>query len=107
MKNEIRLKQLDKIEPTYELIYCAPFEYLSAFCRHVPTFSLIVASSLIAWKWASGIEIIQSTAQITMGPTMTDGNELIVFAVAFYIFNIGLAYFVTKYPLRIYKAKNQ
>lgn len=107
MKNEQYYKKLDKIEPTYELIYRAPFPYLTALCRHVPTFNLISVSSLIAYKLAAGIDVIDTTAQVSMGPTLTEGWELTAFLVLFYVINLGMAYIVTKYPLRIYKLKNQ
>lgn len=107
MKNEQYYKKLDKVEPTCELIYRAPFEYLTALCKHVPAFNLISVSSLIAYKYAAGIDIIDATAQYTVGPTMAEGGELIGIVVAFYVMNLGLAYGVTKYPLRIYKLKNQ
>lgn len=107
MRNELYYKKLDKIEPTFELVYRAPFEYLTALCKHVPTFSLISVSSIIAYKYIAGIDIIEANSQIAFGPTMADGWELVVTYVAFYIFNIILVYGVTKYPLRIYKSKNQ
>lgn len=95
------------MEPTYELIYRAPFEYLAPMCKHVPTFNLIFVSSLIAYKYAVGIEIIDKTAQYVVGPVMADGAELTAFLYAFYVVNVAVAYAVTKYPLRIYKLKNQ
>lgn len=107
MRNEIYYKKLDKIDSTYELIYRAPFEYLTALSKHVPTFSLICVSSLIAYKFAVGIDLIDPTAEFVVGPTMADGAELTGFLVAFYVVNFVLAYAVTKYPLRIYKSKNQ
>lgn len=58
MRSEKYYAKLDKMEPTYELIYCAPFEYLAALSRHVPTFGLIVVSSLLAYKWIADGEVI-------------------------------------------------
>lgn len=107
MRSEPYYKKLDKIDPTYELIYRAPFEYLTAFSKHVPTFNVVVMSSIFAYKYAAGIEIIDTTTPFTIGPTMSDGAELYAMAVAFYVINIALAYAVTKYPLRIYKLKKQ
>lgn len=107
MKNEDFYKKRDKVQPTYELIYRAPFEYLTALCKHVPTFSLTSASSLLAYKYYAGIEILDTSGQFVVGPAMADGSELIGFAVAFYVFNILLLYGTTKYPLRIYKLKNE
>lgn len=107
MKNEQQYKKTDKIDPKFELIYKAPFEYLSAFSKHVPTFSLLTISSLILHKLASGMNVIEPDAQLVLGPFMSDGTDLIGLSVAFYVMNLGLVYAVTKYPLRIYKFEKQ
>lgn len=107
MRNEDHFKQRDKVEKTYELIYCAPFDYLTSMCKHVPAFTLVSVSTIIACKIAAGMEVIDPSTQFILGPTIAEGGDLIGFAVAFYIFNITLWYGVTKYPLRIYKLKNK
>ncbi|KAG4067488.1 hypothetical protein HA402_002765 [Bradysia odoriphaga] len=107
MKNEQKYKTMDKIDPKFELIYRAPFEYMTAFCQHVPTFSLLTISSVYAYKIASGMHAIEPDAQLIIGPYMSDGSDLFVICAAFYAMNLALLYFVRKYPLRIYKSENE
>lgn len=107
MRKEEYYKKLDKIAPTYELIYRAPFEYLSALCKHVPAFSLTVISAIALYKIASGLGIMRDDEQFVVGPIMSEGTDLMTFFVLFYIVNLSLIYFITKYPLRIYKSKKK
>ncbi|XP_037046949.1 uncharacterized protein LOC119081819 [Bradysia coprophila] len=107
MKNEQRFKTMDKIDPNFELIYRAPFEYMTAFCQHVPAISLLSISSVYAYKLANGMHAIEPDAQLVLGPYMSDGSDLIVLCAAFYVMNLSLLYFVRKYPLRIYKSDKE
>lgn len=107
MGNEQYYKKLDKIDPTYTLIYRAPFEYLTALCKHVTSFNLVTVSSLLAYQFVSGVTIVDTSVPFTLGPSTADTEQLIGFVVAFYVFNLTLAYAVTRYPLRIYKLKNR
>lgn len=103
MRHENFYKKLDKVEPDWELIYRAPLEYMTAFSKHVPTFSLVTASAIIAYKFAFGIAIIDLSTQFTVGKTMSEGTELLGFAVAFFLFNVIMLYVTSLYPLRIYR----
>ncbi|KAJ6643119.1 hypothetical protein Bhyg_08075 [Pseudolycoriella hygida] len=107
IRNENYYKKLDNVEPSYELIYRAPFEYLIPMCRHVPSFLLISVSCGFAYQFITGSQIFDENAEFMTGPIVASSGEMMGFTVAFYISNLILIYGVTKYPLRIYKFKNR
>lgn len=84
-------------------------DFTIAACKHVATFSLAVTTSVMAYKYMSGIEIIDMSAEISLGygPLMSDGFELAIFAACFFLFNATILYACSKYPLRIYKKKDR
>lgn len=107
IKNEPYYKKLDKIDPTFELIYRSPFEYLTAFSKHVPTFNLLFVSSIIGWKIVNGIHVIEPGTELEIGGMMSDGTDLIGLTIGFYVMNLGLLLAVRQCPLRVYKSGKQ
>lgn len=102
-------RKRDHIADDYELIYKAPMDFTIAACKHVASSSLAIVTCCMAYKYLAGIEIIDMSAEITLGygPLMSTGSELVIFAACFFLFNATILYACSKYPLRIYKKKNR
>lgn len=107
--NDSYYRKRDHIADDYEMIYKAPMFFTIAACKHVATLSLAITTSFMAYKYIAGIEIIDMSAEISLGygPLMSSGFELIIFTAFFFLFNATILYACSKYPLRIYKKKNR
>lgn len=102
-------RKRDHIADDYELVYKAPMDFTVAACKHVATTSLFITTSVMAYKYIAGFEVIDTTAEYTLGngPFMSTGFELQIFAACFFLFNAIILYVCSIYPLRIYKKKDR
>lgn len=102
-------KKRDNISDDHQLIYKAPMDIYITGCKQVANFSLVSAGGCAIYKYFANMDIIDPTMELELGigPFMSSGYELAVFAGAFLVFNVTILYACSKYPLRIYRNNNR
>lgn len=103
---EFQFRKRDGVPDAYILIYKAPMEgYLTA-CKNITTVTSIAISALIAWNYDNLHKLVavpSSSTDIQMYGLVSSEADIFYFIAGFTALTIALRFFISKYPLRIYR----
>lgn len=103
LEKEKYLKQLDRVSESHQLIYYVPMESYISWSVHISTLTASVIALAAIYQYTYNLQILEST-QFTL---ILEKEDIYYFAVGFVAINAIVRWIISKFPLRIYKIKNQ
>ncbi|KAL5287180.1 hypothetical protein ACFFRR_008236 [Megaselia abdita] len=103
---EAHFRKRDGVPDGFVLIYKAPMEGYLTGCKNVTTITTVVLTVLIAFNYKNLSRLVtvpEAGTNFKMYGLVSKESDVFYFIAGFSALTIALRFFISKYPLRIYR----